>query len=83
VIIFAARQTDNDWQDLHYGDTFTEVDVEMNKIRYNHKSILGSKSQVTDFYIAIRKKLHNLNIKMSPKSLQKRPFIQVITLKNF
>ncbi|XP_076812238.1 FRAS1-related extracellular matrix protein 1-like isoform X1 [Clavelina lepadiformis] len=33
------------WINLDYGDTFTEYDVEMNRLRYKHASVLGSKGQ--------------------------------------
>uniref|UniRef100_H2YA41 C-type lectin domain-containing protein n=1 Tax=Ciona savignyi TaxID=51511 RepID=H2YA41_CIOSA len=39
------QQSDIVWNDLELGETFTEKDVEMNRIRYHHSSVLGSKGQ--------------------------------------
>nr|XP_018668634.1 FRAS1-related extracellular matrix protein 1 isoform X2 [Ciona intestinalis] len=64
----------NVWDSLEYAHTFTEEDVEMNRIRYQHSSVLGSKAQdsfrfsVTDGEFTTHRIRFNINIEHTKKN---------------
>ena len=50
IILLKATHISADgsnWVNLDLADSFTENDVEMNRIRYQHASVLGSKGKAS------------------------------------